>query len=424
MKKNIALLLSLTLGLTATVCAIPASETMAESSKELIVSTGTEAVTMYRLYNPNSGEHFYTKDESEKAGLVEKGWNDEGIGWIAPVTSKTPVYRLYNANAGDHHYTLKEEEKDNLISAGWNFEGIGWYSDDEKAVPLYREYNPNAVTGTHNYTTDKAEHDGLVAAGWHDEGIGWYAIGDGKNDPPKKPDDDSLEIGDMVILGKYEQDNDLTNGPEPIEWQYIGDRDGHKYLLSKYALDSKPFNDKPVNAWDTCTLRKWLNEDFYDTAFSADDKKKIVTAHNENPGSYELYVGTRYEGYGTDGCTATDDNVFLMSWTEARDYLDGKESDFLSYQFSDPEKHVAINYNPKLLCRPTAYAIAQGVNVYKNTEDSIKFPPDTEGCCMRWRLRSPGDVSFNTQVVIWSGVFGGWNVSSGDPGVRPAILID
>ena len=168
MKKNIALLLGLSLSLTA-FCAIPAAETRAESSKELIVleaptgsgetdTTRTEAVTMFRLYNPNSGEHFYTKDESEKAGLVKEGWNDEGIGWIAPVTSDTPVYRLYNANAGDHHYTMNKNERDGLIVAGWNDEGIGWYSDDAETVPLYREYNPNAVTGTHNYTTDKAEH--------------------------------------------------------------------------------------------------------------------------------------------------------------------------------------------------------------------------------------------------------------------------
>ena len=136
----------------------------------------TSGVTMYRLYNPNSGEHFYTKNASEKSGLVTAGWKDEGIGWIAPETSNTPVYRLYNKNAGDHHYTMKASEKDDLVTAGWNYEGVGWYSDDNKAVPLYREYNPNAVTGTHNYTTDKAEHDGLVKAGWKDEGIGWYGM--------------------------------------------------------------------------------------------------------------------------------------------------------------------------------------------------------------------------------------------------------
>ena len=130
--------------------------------------------SMYRLYNPNSGEHFYTKDASEKSTLVRAGWKDEGIGWIAPERSNTPVYRLYNENAGDHHYTIDASERDNLIGAGWKDEGIGWYSDDDKTVPLYREYNPNAVAGTHNYTTDKAEHDKLVRLGWKDEGIGWY----------------------------------------------------------------------------------------------------------------------------------------------------------------------------------------------------------------------------------------------------------
>ena len=139
----------------------------------------TTGVTMYRLYNPNSGEHFYTKDASEKNTLKGAGWKDEGEGWIAPERSNTPVYRLYNENAGDHHYTLNQRERDNLINAGWKDEGTGWYSDDNKTVPLYREYNPNAVTGTHNYTTDKAEHDSLVKAGWKDEGIGWYGLSTG-----------------------------------------------------------------------------------------------------------------------------------------------------------------------------------------------------------------------------------------------------
>ncbi|MBP5164320.1 MAG: hypothetical protein ILP08_02680, partial [Lachnospiraceae bacterium] len=220
MKKRIALLLGLTLSFTAISCSLPLSRAVAAETEP------TNKVTMFRLYNPNSGEHFYTGNETEKTDLVKAGWSDEGIGWIAPVKSNTPVYRLYNGNAGDHHYTLDAKERDNLVSAGWKSEDIGWYSDDAETVPLYREYNPNAVTGTHNYTTDKAEHDGLVKAGWKDEGIGWYAVGDGKNDPPKRPEDDTLKVGDVVILGTYEQDNDLTNGPEPIEWKYIANRNG------------------------------------------------------------------------------------------------------------------------------------------------------------------------------------------------------
>ena len=82
---------------------------------------------MYRLYNPNSGEHFYTQNVAEKNNLVSKGWKYEGIGWNGP-TSGNPVYRLYNPNAGDHHYTLHAYEKDNLIKKGWKYEGLAWYA--------------------------------------------------------------------------------------------------------------------------------------------------------------------------------------------------------------------------------------------------------------------------------------------------------
>ena len=139
-------------------------------------SSLTPGIDMYRLYNPNSGEHFYTADSNERDFLVGVGWNYEGIGWKAPVKSNTPVYRLYNPNAGDHHYTMSVGERDWLVSLGWNYEGIGWYSDDMKSVPLYRQYNPNAETGSHNYTTNKAENDWLVSVGWNAEGIGWYGI--------------------------------------------------------------------------------------------------------------------------------------------------------------------------------------------------------------------------------------------------------
>lgn len=131
---------------------------------------------MYRLYNENSGEHFYTAREGEAEHLVSVGWDDEGIGWYAPATSKTPVYRLYNKNAGDHHYTANVKERNYLVKIGWNDEGIGWYSNDAENVPLYRQYNPNAKAGAHNYTTSKAENNALVKAGWKEEGIGWYGV--------------------------------------------------------------------------------------------------------------------------------------------------------------------------------------------------------------------------------------------------------
>lgn len=133
-------------------------------------------VSMYRLYNPNSGEHFYTSNSVERNNLIGYGWTYEGIGWTAPKSSKTPVYRLYNPNAGDHHYTTAAAEKDKLNNLGWIYEGIGWYSDDAKSVPLYRQYNPNALAGSHNFTTSLEENDKLKSYGWIPEGIGWYGV--------------------------------------------------------------------------------------------------------------------------------------------------------------------------------------------------------------------------------------------------------
>lgn len=144
-------------------------------------SSGGQTQVMYRLYNPNSGEHFYTASVAERDSVRAAGWNYEGVGWTAPTKSNTPVYRLYSGT--DHHYTTSAYERDSLIKAGWKYEGIGWYSDDAKGVPLYRQFNPNVNpnaprnnSGSHNYTTSLAEHNHLISVGWRGENIGWYGV--------------------------------------------------------------------------------------------------------------------------------------------------------------------------------------------------------------------------------------------------------
>jgi Rib/alpha/Esp surface antigen-like repeat protein len=139
---------------------------------------------MHRLYNPNSGEHFYTASDHERDHLVSLGWRSEGEGWYAPVKSSTPVYRLYNPNAGDHHYTASRAERGWLVGKGWRYEGVGWYSSDSKAVALYRQYNPNARSGAHNYTTSRGESDHLVSVGWRYEGTAWYGTTRGASQGP------------------------------------------------------------------------------------------------------------------------------------------------------------------------------------------------------------------------------------------------
>ena len=82
-------------------------------------------------------------------------------------------------------------------------------------------------------------------------------------------------IGDVITFGKYEQDNKTSNGKEDIEW-IILDRQGDKVLLiSRMALDQQPYNTKKADVtWETCSLRKWLNGSFYESAF---DEEDIIT---------------------------------------------------------------------------------------------------------------------------------------------------
>ncbi len=145
-----------------------------------------EHQAMYRVYNPNSGEHFYTASTVERDHLIEVGWKNEDIGWYAPEKSNAPVFRLYNPNAGEHHFTMSAVERDALVKEGWNDEGIGWYSDEAQTVKVLRQYNPNAYANNHNYTTSQYEFDHNISLGWQDEGIAWYAAAEGGADESDK----------------------------------------------------------------------------------------------------------------------------------------------------------------------------------------------------------------------------------------------
>ena len=163
--------------------------------RKLAKTASVKSIEMMRLYNPNSGEHFYTSNAEEVANLRSLGWRLESVGWVAPETSNVPVYRLYNPNAGDHHYTTSAEERDDLVRLGWHDEGIGWYSDSGETVALLRQYNPNAKAGAHNFTTSKEENDSLVRLGWRAEGIGWYALAAGYAIDPKETSYIYLDAG-------------------------------------------------------------------------------------------------------------------------------------------------------------------------------------------------------------------------------------
>ena len=185
--------------------------------------------------------------------------------------------------------------------------------------------------------------------------------------------------GGTVFFGAYEQDNNTSNGKEDIEWQVLAKENDKILVISDKALDCQPYNNEKYAkvTWETCTLRKWLNTDFLDSAFSPDEKAKIPTvtvSADKNP------------EYSTNPGNATQDQVFLLSIPEVNEYF---------------------SHNNAGLCRLTDYAAA-------NTSYG-----------WYWWLRSPGEYQNLAAYVNYDGSVSnsGFEVSADFVAVRPAMWI-
>lgn len=201
------------------------------------------------------------------------------------------------------------------------------------------------------------------------------------------------KAGDTVQYGSYEQDNDLSNGAEAIEWLVVDKQDGKLLLLSKEALDCKSYNEKrEYVTWETCTLRSWLNGEFYNTAFSQTEQGRILTTQVKNEDS---------PYFGTEGGNDTEDKIFLLSIEEALNYFEPDP------RMDDRDRRA----------KATEYAKAQGAWV------------DTSRTCAgngRWWLRSPGQFSDVAAYVLYDGYISqyGGSVWADDAVVRPALWLD
>ena len=150
------------------------------------VQISASSVPVYRVYNTNSGEHFYTTSSFEKDSLVGTGWDYEGIGWQSATAGKA-IYRLYNPNAkgGDHYYTQSSYEASSLVQKGWKQDNQGkpvFYSGGN--INNYVAYNPNAQSGAHNYTTSQFEQNNLLKIGWKYGKVAWSVAGAGQSVTP------------------------------------------------------------------------------------------------------------------------------------------------------------------------------------------------------------------------------------------------
>lgn len=193
----------------------------------------------------------------------------------------------------------------------------------------------------------------------------------------------TAQIGDYIFFGSYEQDNNASNGKETIEWLVLEVKDNKVLLISKYALDQQKYNASLTSVtWESCTLRKWLNNDFINAAFSTDEKEMIPTvtvSADENP------------HYGANSGNITRDKVFLLSITEADKYFS-----------SDRARQ----------CKPTKYASANGAAITHLDYDTCSWWLRSLGYPDRARCISPGGKFFTLDV------------DDSLPGVRPVLWID
>jgi hypothetical protein len=135
-----------------------------------------EGVT-YRMYNPNTSEHTYTKNYDEMVYMVACGWNhEEDADFVTNeyfMDDSIPVYRLYSEYTGLHHYTTDRGEAIWDVEAlGFDFEGVVFFAlpaDVTEGSPMYRLYNPYDYQ--HLWTTNKGEYDYLGSVGWNREGV-------------------------------------------------------------------------------------------------------------------------------------------------------------------------------------------------------------------------------------------------------------
>lgn len=109
---------------------------------------------VYRVYNPNSGEHLHTLNGGEKDSLMSIGWVYEGISMQID-GSGSNLYRAYNPNSGEHFYTKDSKEIDKIKRAGWRYEGVAWKVPNG-GQKVYRLFNPNARdAGSHHYSATR-----------------------------------------------------------------------------------------------------------------------------------------------------------------------------------------------------------------------------------------------------------------------------
>ena len=235
--------------------------------------------------------------------------------------------------------------------------------------------------------------------------------------------DTLIENIESVTFGSYPQSDISAKGFDPIEWVVLDrDRFNHRALLiSKYILDSD--NCKLANengaGWENCGMRNWLNEKFYNVAFTEPEKERIISTKLINKDN---------EDYDTIAGIDTEDKVFFLSIDEAKKYFKSSKYEpyrdqlgkYAATKGSDfAKKGVKTDYNKS---QNNLDYIGKG-----NRESNKEVEPGkewTEGLSAYW-LRTPGG-----EQKLAAYINGDAYLDTGGPrayaqfvGIRPAIWV-
>ena len=216
-----------------------------------------------------------------------------------------------------------------------------------------------------------------------------------------------VRIGEIISFGHYPQ-TETGNDLAPIDWLVLDVKEDRVLVISRYALDSRPYNDEQTEiTWEKCSLRRWLNEEFPGLAFSAEEREDILLTNVDNS-VCQGFDFTAVSCYAEENLFGNDtqDTVFLLSFAEAERYFSVK-------YWGEPG--AIDNLMPRV--HPTAYAVRQGAF-------EGDFSTTLDGAAAGWWwLRSPGCTRSDAAYISYDGALYDNGVSDPAGSVRPALWV-
>ena len=243
--------------------------------------------------------------------------------------------------------------------------------------------------------------------------------------------------GQFIQFGTYPQAKEGKD-QTPITWVVLKNDGNRLLIISEKILDCMQYHKtKEDITWEHSDIRKWLNHDFLQKAFTQEESAAIDISYLRDNGQFSCgkkiggdfnakYYRKRKYRYDKNGCEDTYDKIFLLNVAQARE-LSVKKSERV---FKDDGNDRPYTYNLHRAAKGTSYAIERGLWYYKGTEDHGDFktyPHDKYKDCVgnsEWWLRNRGSLGASCAP----GVRGrgdvrdiGRDVNLGEFGVRPAL---